>query len=194
MALTIAGCGLFAPSEAEGAKTAGKARPPVWGQYWDVMGALKPAIETSHDSVQGQGKFTVCPAPAGKDSQQVQYSVWTTFEAQNPQLSTPQFMTEMEQTLRVGGWAAFVPDLSDRLAALKPGPAAHSDKNGYSVYVQQDLLGDGSLVHLVVVGPCVKVGKAFTEKAPSISDDLKEEYPLADLSTRPVPTEPVPTP
>jgi hypothetical protein len=189
LVLLIGGCGLFTTSVADGAKTAGRARPAVWGQFWDVIGALRPTIDTTSTPVDGEGRFVAC----GKADDRVQYSVWTTFGSQDRKIATRQFMATMEQTLHSGGWNTFVPDPTIRLTALKPGPAARSAKGDYHAYLQQDLLGDGELVHLAVAGPCVKVGKAFTDDSTTINSHLRDDYPITDAPSRPVPTSPVPT-
>lgn len=187
-AFALAACG-SSPSYAEGAKRASKARGPVAERYWDVMAAVYPSISPGDDS--GRGYFDVCP-PGAPDYHQVAYDIRVHIVPRDRGLTTAQFVSQTEQVLRAQGWGPFTPYRGDRgYLSVSPGDiSVGATKKGYQVYLQQLPAKSSGVVQLTVGGSCVEVGTSFANELPQLYD----EYPVADLSARPMPTQPLRTP
>jgi hypothetical protein len=169
------------PSGAQAAQTASQARPPVAREYWNVLGVLQPVLSTKLGP--GTGAFSACPVSSGQPSQ-VSYSVTTDAVPQNGNLSTSAFLAELEQGLQSHGWGNFTAS----------GGSMVSGNGQFHVYLRPQTGNVAFAVVLTVAGPCVTTGTTFAAAVDDINGSLHDEYPYAELSARPVPTAPLPSP
>ena len=192
LALLAAACS-SGPSAAQAVQTASQARAPVAREYWDVLSDLQPVLWTKMGP--GTGAFSACPVSSGQPSQ-VSYNVTTNAVARNGNLSTSEFITVMEQNLQSHGWSGFTPSRRLVVSGFTPSGSSvvSSSKGQFHVYLQQQTGNVAFAVVLAVVGPCVTTGTTFASQADGIDASLKDEYPYSELSARPVPTAPVPSP
>jgi hypothetical protein len=187
LALLTAACS-SGPSATQATQAASQARAPVAREYWDVLSVLQPVLSTKLGP--GNGAFSACPVSSGQPSQ-VSYNVTTDVVAQNGNLSTSQFIMVLEQNLRPHGWSSFTASGSSFTAN---GTAVVSGNGQFHVYLQQQTGNMAFAVVLAVEGPCVTTGTTFASQVNDINGSLDDEYPYSELSARPVPTAPLPSP
>jgi hypothetical protein len=180
LALLTAACS-SGPATDQAAQTASQARAPVAREYWNVLSALQPVLSPKLGP--GNGAFSACPASSGQPSQ-VSYNVTTDAVAANGNLSTSQFVTELEQHLQSHGWGGFTAS----------GSSTVSGNGQFRVYLRPQTGNLAFAVVLTVAGPCVTTGTTFASQVDGINGSLHDEYPYAQLSARPVPTAPLPSP
>ena len=156
-------------SEAEGKRTAEKARRPAAELYWQLYNSIGSAASRSG----GSGYFADCEE-VKEDS--VTYRVTTLLDPKSKSESLETLTTAVANRLKSAGWI------------LSPASGLHrsATKNGISVELKPSPVS-GTSVQLQVRSECVNVGKAADVLTADYAN-ASDNYNSSQASASPVPT------